>query len=99
VLSIEKGEAREMERISIKIEKPKAINFVLGQTDFIKTVEDIHDCESDLIVVTTHGYIGPKHVLMGSTDERVVHHAPCPVLAVRKCKPRGIAVQLSAIRS
>ncbi len=28
MLSIEKSKAREMERISITIEKPKAINFV-----------------------------------------------------------------------
>lgn len=37
----------------------------------------------DLIVLTTHGYTGLKHVLMGSTAERVVRHAPCPVLVVR----------------
>ena len=38
----------------------------------------------DLIMVTTHGYTGLKHVLMGSTAERVVRHAPCPVLTVRQ---------------
>ena len=27
----------------IKIEKPEAINFILGQSHFIKTVEDIHE--------------------------------------------------------
>lgn len=32
-----------MELISIKIEKPEAINFILGQSHFIKTVEDIHE--------------------------------------------------------
>ncbi len=37
----------------------------------------------DLIVLTTHGYTGLKHVLLGSTAERVVRHAPCPVLTVR----------------
>jgi len=37
----------------------------------------------DLIVIATHGYTGLKHVLMGSTAERVVRHAPCPVLVVR----------------
>ena len=40
--------------------------------------------ESDLIVVTTHGYTGFKHFLLGSTAERVVNRAPCPVLIVRK---------------
>ncbi|MCM8821396.1 MAG: adenosine-specific kinase [Candidatus Omnitrophica bacterium] len=32
-----------MEIISIKIEKPDSINFILGQTHFIKSVEDIHE--------------------------------------------------------
>jgi universal stress protein A len=37
----------------------------------------------DLIVIATHGLTGWKHVLMGSTAERVVRHATCPVLVVR----------------
>lgn len=32
-----------MELLSVRIEKPEAINFVLGQTHFIKTVEDLHE--------------------------------------------------------
>jgi uncharacterized protein len=28
---------------TVKIEKPEAINFILGQSHFIKTVEDIHE--------------------------------------------------------
>ena len=32
-----------MEIKSIKIEKPEEINFILGQSHFIKTVEDIHE--------------------------------------------------------
>ena len=39
---------------------------------------------ADLIVLTTHGYTGLKHVWLGSTAERVVRHSPCPVLAVRE---------------
>ena len=38
----------------------------------------------DLIVIATHGYTGLKHTLLGSTAERVVRHAPCPVLTVRE---------------
>jgi nucleotide-binding universal stress UspA family protein len=39
---------------------------------------------ADLIVITTHGYAGLTHVLLGSTAERVVRHAPCPVFVVRE---------------
>jgi nucleotide-binding universal stress UspA family protein len=37
----------------------------------------------DLIIISTHGRTGLKHALLGSTTERVVRHAPCPVLVVR----------------
>ncbi|MEY2519696.1 MAG: hypothetical protein QOF24_1455 [Verrucomicrobiota bacterium] len=39
---------------------------------------------ADLIVTSTRGLTGLKHVLLGSTAERVVQHAPCPVLIVRE---------------
>lgn len=41
---------------------------------------------ADLIVLTTHGQTCLKHVFMGSTAERVVRYAPCPVLVVRRCE-------------
>jgi nucleotide-binding universal stress UspA family protein len=37
----------------------------------------------DLIIIATHGYTGLKHILLGSTTEKVVRLAPCPVLTVR----------------
>ena len=40
--------------------------------------------KAGLIVVTTHGRTGLSHVLMGSTAERVVRHAHCPVLTIRR---------------
>jgi universal stress protein A len=39
---------------------------------------------ADIIVISTHGRTGLKHVLLGSVAERVVRHAPCPVLVVRE---------------
>ena len=44
------------------------------------------DNEIDLIIITTHGRTGLSHVLIGSTAERIVQHAPCPVLTVKHCK-------------
>lgn len=32
-----------MELVVVDIEKPETINFILGQTHFIKTVEDLHE--------------------------------------------------------
>lgn len=40
----------------------------------------------DLIILSTHGRTGIAHVFMGSTAERVVRHASCPVLVVRPQK-------------
>jgi universal stress protein A len=37
----------------------------------------------DLIVLGTHGRSALMHVLLGSVAEKVVRHAPCPVLTVR----------------
>jgi nucleotide-binding universal stress UspA family protein len=36
----------------------------------------------DLIITSTHGLTGLKHVLIGSVAEQVVRHAPCSVLVV-----------------
>lgn len=36
----------------------------------------------DLLVVGTHGRTGLRHALLGSTAERVVRRATCPVLTV-----------------
>lgn len=40
--------------------------------------------EVDLIVIGTHGRTGLAHTLLGGTAERVIQHAPCPVLTVKE---------------
>jgi nucleotide-binding universal stress UspA family protein len=37
----------------------------------------------ELIVVATHGRTGLQHAVIGSTAERIVQHAPCPVMVVK----------------
>ncbi len=39
--------------------------------------------EYDLVVMGTHGRTGLRHLFLGSVAEKVVRHAPCPVLTVR----------------
>jgi nucleotide-binding universal stress UspA family protein len=38
----------------------------------------------DLIVTATHGNTGLKHLVLGSTAERIVRYSPCPVLVMRR---------------
>ncbi len=45
-------------------------------------VECARELGADLIVLATHGHGLVRHVI-GSTAERVLHHAPCPVMVVR----------------
>jgi nucleotide-binding universal stress UspA family protein len=37
----------------------------------------------DLIVMATHGHSGVRHMLLGSTTEKVVRGASCPVLTMK----------------
>jgi nucleotide-binding universal stress UspA family protein len=37
----------------------------------------------DIIIIATHGHSGMEQILFGSTAEKVVRGAPCPVLVVR----------------
>jgi nucleotide-binding universal stress UspA family protein len=38
----------------------------------------------DLIVISTHGHSGLNRLFLGSTAERIVRHAACPVLVIRR---------------
>jgi len=49
-----------------------------------RIVEVAREHNIDLIVAGTGGRRGLARVLLGSTAERIVRHAPCPVLVVRE---------------
>lgn len=42
------------------------------------------EMDADLIIISTHGHTGLKHVFLGSVTENVARVAPCPVLVVRE---------------
>jgi len=45
--------------------------------------EFARDRDADLIVMTTHGRSAIVNAILGKTAQRIVQHAPCPVLTVR----------------
>ncbi|MBD3410645.1 MAG: universal stress protein [Ignavibacteriales bacterium] len=51
---------------------------------FIEIIETARDENADLIIIPTHGRTGVEHIFFGSTAEKVVRKAPCPVLSLRK---------------
>ena len=46
-------------------------------------VQAATDLAADLMVISTHGYNDWQHLLFGSDAEKIVQHAPCPILVVR----------------
>lgn len=56
---------------------------IVHGTPFLEILRMAKEKNVELIVVGTHGRTGLDHVLFGSTAEKVVRRAPCPVLSVR----------------
>lgn len=53
---------------------------------FENIIDVAEDHRVDLIVLATHGRTGFKRLLIGNVAEKVVRHAPCPVLTVKSRK-------------
>src|SRR5215470_15123137 len=56
-------------------------------------VQEARQNHIDLIILATHGYKGLSHVFLGSTAEKVVRNAPCPVLTVRQSEREFVPTQ------
>jgi adenosine/AMP kinase len=76
-----------MELTGVQIEKPEAVNLILGQSHFIKTVEDLHET----LVCSVHGIkfglafcesSGPALVRAGGTDDELIELAKRNALAL-----------------
>ena len=79
----------DLEQMAVSLSKSTGVNVsavVSEGKPFEEICQTAKALGADLIVLTTHGYTGLKHVWLGSTAERVVRHASCPVLAVRGSK-------------
>jgi universal stress protein A len=63
----------------------------------VEILEAAQELGSDLIILSTHGRSGLQRVLLGSTAEKVVRHAGCPVLVVREHEHEFIAESAGAM--
>lgn len=75
-----------MTRLSSLVGVHVATEVIVGQpaATILSVAETQH---SDLIVLCSHGYTGMKRWVLGSVAEKVVHHAPVPVLLLREGGP------------
>jgi universal stress protein A len=74
---------------TLKMRLPAALEIQIEVQEgsaFDEIVTMAREANADLIIMGTHGYTGMRHALLGSTAERVVQHASCPVLVV----PSGV---------
>ena len=60
------------------------IHEVVFGRPFMEIINYAGKHRADLIVIATHGRGGLTRALLGSTTDKVVHKAPCPVLVVRQ---------------
>ena len=82
---IEKNAAKEMDRYGVEeLRGIKDIErIVVKGRPYEKILKFAGENKADLIVIGTHGRKGLDRVIFGSTAEKVVRDAPCPVLSVR----------------
>lgn len=76
-----------MELAVLQIEKPEAVNLILGQSHFIKTVEDVHEALVSTVPGIKFGLAfcessGPALVRASGTDDELVELAKRNALAL-----------------
>ena len=76
-----------MEILTVKIEKPETVNVILGQSHFIKTVEDLHEVLVGAVPGVEFGLAfceasGPALVRASGTSDELVELAKSNALAL-----------------
>jgi universal stress protein A len=69
------------EQIPVDISSETLVKIGYASEEIVKAANQL---PADLIVISTHGHTGLRHVFLGSVAEHVVQRAPCPVLVVRE---------------
>jgi len=85
-IEMDKRAKEELNKLAEK-EIPSDLNvkkIIKTGKPFVEIVETAAEEDVDLIIIATHGHTGVEHILFGSTAEKVVRKAPCPVLTLRE---------------
>jgi nucleotide-binding universal stress UspA family protein len=79
------GARRQLVRILERTLGPAARRRVTLEVELGDPVETIlrHTAGMDLVVISTAGRTGLRHLVIGSVAERIVRHSPIPVLSLR----------------
>jgi nucleotide-binding universal stress UspA family protein len=85
VEDMQKSAWQEMDRWAAEVaaKVKNAEKMVVRGVPFVEIIRTAKEKNVDMIVIGTHGRTGIDHMLFGSTAEKVVRKAPCPVLTVR----------------
>jgi nucleotide-binding universal stress UspA family protein len=65
------------------LDKVKVRQIVEVGAPYKEIVQKAEEEKADMIVMSTHGRTGLEHLMLGSVTEKVLAHAPCPVLSIR----------------
>ncbi len=79
------------QRLGAIADAPKATVFVERGAEYAEVVRRAEVWSATLVVLGSHGRSGLSRLLLGSVAEKIVRHAHCPVLVVRK-SPRSDCV-------
>ncbi len=85
MIGAQKSEEEALKRLTDEL-RSKRIEaegvFVTGRV-YVEIVTKAEELDVDLIILATHGRTGLSHMVFGSTAEKIVRLAPCPVLTVK----------------
>jgi adenosine/AMP kinase len=78
---------KPVELLTVRIEKPEPINFILGQSHFIKTIDDLHETLVSAVPGIKFGLAfcessGPALVRASGTDDEMIELAKRNALAL-----------------
>ncbi len=85
-IELDKRAKEELEKLARNEIQPDTRFQIVIKTGkpFVEIIQTASELDVDLIIIATHGHSGVEHILFGSTAEKVVRKAPCPVLTLRE---------------